>query len=147
MRRNGFDSDVVLRSQISRNPSPCRDGYRQAWKDFCHICRPLIFWLLALSWASLLTFILIHIAILSSGSGYDYFGSLAACLPDGSFSVRPEEFHYLSMSGFFQITLRFGDYDFTQVKTIDIAWDIVSGRERPNLTTLEYQGRQLIIFF
>ena len=51
---------------------------------------------------------------------------LAACLPDGSFAVDPSHFRYLSSSGFFQITFGWGNMTFTQVKAIDISWDIVS---------------------
>jgi hypothetical protein len=50
----------------------------------------------------------------------------SACLPDDSFAMDPSNFQYLSSSGFFQITLGFGNMSFTQVKAIDIAWDIVS---------------------
>jgi hypothetical protein len=55
------------------------------------------------------------------------FGELGACLPDRSFSLDPSHFRYLSSSGFFEITLATGNMTFTQVKAIDIIWDIVSG--------------------
>jgi hypothetical protein len=49
-----------------------------------------------------------------------------ACQPDGSFQLRPETFRYWSRSGFFQITLAFGNLSFTNAKIIDVAWDVVS---------------------
>lgn len=57
-----------------------------------------------------------------TGDGYD----LGACLPDGSFAIDPGLYRYFSGSGFFEITLAFGSMTFTQVKAIDVAWDIVS---------------------
>ncbi|KAI0543541.1 hypothetical protein F4679DRAFT_568346 [Xylaria curta] len=51
----------------------------------------------------------------------------AACRPDGTFSAY-EGYRYWDSSGFFQITLTFGDFTFTEVKVIDIVWDVVVGR-------------------
>ncbi|KAI1157971.1 hypothetical protein F5B18DRAFT_668615 [Nemania serpens] len=51
----------------------------------------------------------------------------AACRPDGTFSPFTG-YSYWDASGFFQITLAFGSFTFTQVKVIDIAWDIIIGR-------------------
>jgi hypothetical protein len=51
-----------------------------------------------------------------------------ACMPDGTFSVDSSNFRWFSISGFFQITLEFGNLNFTQVKAIDIIGDIVSHR-------------------
>jgi hypothetical protein len=50
----------------------------------------------------------------------------SACLPDGSFQLEPERFRYWSKSGFFQITLAFGNLSFTEAKVIDVVWDVVS---------------------
>jgi hypothetical protein len=49
-----------------------------------------------------------------------------ACPPDGIFRLEPATFSYWSKSGFFQITLGFGELSFTVVKVIDIVWDVVS---------------------
>jgi hypothetical protein len=49
----------------------------------------------------------------------------SAFMPDGTFSLDPSSFRWFSSAGLFQITLGFG-LRFTQAKTIDIAWDIVS---------------------
>jgi hypothetical protein len=48
-----------------------------------------------------------------------------ACQPDGKFRLHPDEFTLWSSSGFFQITLGGGEMTFTEVKVIDIIWDIV----------------------
>lgn len=61
----------------------------------------------------------------SSTSSSTSYGS-SACLPDDSFSLSPEKYRYWSKSGFFQITLGFGELNFTQAKAIDVIWDIVS---------------------
>ena len=54
-----------------------------------------------------------------------YFRS-SACLPDGTFSIYQDSYNAWSISGFFQVTMRFGDFTFTQAKVIDVVWDIVS---------------------
>ncbi|KAI1421473.1 hypothetical protein F5Y12DRAFT_718434 [Xylaria sp. FL1777] len=51
----------------------------------------------------------------------------SACRPDGTFSPFTG-YSYWDASGFFQITLAFGNFTFTQVKVIDTAWDIGVGR-------------------
>jgi hypothetical protein len=80
---------------------------------------------LAGSWFIALLYIVSAIGSISNGSAL--YRKDEACVPDGSFSVMPTDFRYWSRSGFFQITLAFGNMDFTQVKAIDIAWDIVGG--------------------
>ncbi|KAI0182319.1 hypothetical protein EV127DRAFT_355165 [Xylaria flabelliformis] len=51
----------------------------------------------------------------------------AACRPDGTFSAF-EGYSFWDSSGFFQITFAFGSFSFTEVKVIDITWDVVVGR-------------------
>ncbi|KAI1118895.1 hypothetical protein F5Y14DRAFT_398091 [Nemania sp. NC0429] len=51
----------------------------------------------------------------------------SACRPDGTFSPFIG-YSYWDASGFFQVTLAFGSFTFTQVKIIDVAWDIIIGR-------------------
>ncbi|KAI1737957.1 hypothetical protein F4680DRAFT_426655 [Xylaria scruposa] len=92
---------------------------KEAWQDARADVTtrwPLFFLVL---WFAALFMILVIIAILYPPS--------AACRPDGTFSVY-EGYQYWDSSGFFQITLTFGDFTFTQVKVIDIAWDVVVGR-------------------
>jgi hypothetical protein len=64
------------------------------------------------------------------GNGYYWFWVIgdkgAACMPDGTFSIDPTSFPWFSSAGLFQITMGFGNLSFTQVKAIDIVWDIVS---------------------
>ena len=55
-------------------------------------------------------------------------GKSLACQPDGRFDLHPESYRYWDKSGFFQITLGYGNLDFTQAKVIDISWDVVSTR-------------------
>ncbi|USP80363.1 hypothetical protein yc1106_07637 [Curvularia clavata] len=52
----------------------------------------------------------------------------SACLPDGTFRLRPDTFSMWSSTGFFQITLGGGNLSFAQAKVVDIVWDIGFGR-------------------
>ncbi|MBE3044270.1 hypothetical protein IMZ48_17215 [Candidatus Bathyarchaeota archaeon] len=47
------------------------------------------------------------------------------CQPDGSFSTHARDFDWWAPKGFFEITVAFGDLNFTQVKSLDIAWQVV----------------------
>ncbi|KAF2434612.1 hypothetical protein EJ08DRAFT_627574 [Tothia fuscella] len=49
-------------------------------------------------------------------------------MPDGSFSLNPASYNPWKPSGFFQITMGFGELSFGMAKFIDIAFDIVVGR-------------------
>lgn len=53
---------------------------------------------------------------------YGDFGN--HCAPDGSF--RLESSNILALTWFFQVSLGFGSLNFTAVKAIDVAWDVVS---------------------
>lgn len=73
------------------------------------------------------TGLMVALGVLGVFAAAGFFGSDAgACLPDDSFGLRPQDFSYWGSSGFFQITLGFGDLTFTQAKAIDIVWDVVS---------------------
>ncbi|KAI1173350.1 hypothetical protein F4777DRAFT_558166 [Nemania sp. FL0916] len=50
-----------------------------------------------------------------------------ACRPDGTFSPF-WGYSFWDSSGFFQITLAFGNFTFSEAKILDVAWDIVVGR-------------------
>ncbi|KAK4212638.1 hypothetical protein QBC37DRAFT_483654 [Rhypophila decipiens] len=50
------------------------------------------------------------------------------CLPNDAFDARSTTYNIFDPSGFFQITHGFGDLTFTQVKVIDLIWDIMVGR-------------------
>jgi hypothetical protein len=120
-----YDSTIstVLRAICSRVTTFWREGHHQAAKDCRARWRRGALWLLAVICVTLLIYTLT--LVISNGSGDFYLGG-NACQPDGSFSVDPAAFRYWSSSGFFQITLGFGSMSFTQVKVIDVAWDVVS---------------------
>ncbi|KAI3327382.1 hypothetical protein HD806DRAFT_486918 [Xylariaceae sp. AK1471] len=52
----------------------------------------------------------------------------SACHPDGKFSPFGQTYNPWALIGFFQINLAFGNLTFTDVKVIDVLWDIVIGR-------------------
>lgn len=86
-------------------------------------------WAKALQWASLSIVgsgLLIMLLVLPYvGADSSLPSSSSVCTPDASF----DPFHQHSqwdIRRFFQITLAFGDLNFTQAKVIDVAWDIVS---------------------
>ena len=100
-----------------------REPHRQAAKDIRKRWRRCALWILLAAWLALLLF---AFAVLIAPTSSVDSGSQPACLPDDSFALDPSKFRFFSKSGFFQITLGFGHMNFTEVKTIDIAWDIVS---------------------
>lgn len=118
-------SDVTFPFQTSRSRfvSFWREGIRQAGKDWRARWRRAGLWFLAIIWFVGLLLTLSFTAGLSGSQNYSY---ASACQPDGSFSVDPSTYQYWSKSGFFQITLGFGNLTFTQAKAIDIIWDVVS---------------------
>jgi hypothetical protein len=116
-------TQVTLKSLSSLIIPPLRDGYCEALNGFCNRWRCLGIWVLTGGWFTVLLYTASAIIRISSGS-VSYLED-KACVPDGSFSIEPKDYRYWSRSGFFQITLAFGNMDFTQVKAIDIAWDIV----------------------
>ncbi|TRX93468.1 hypothetical protein FHL15_005743 [Xylaria flabelliformis] len=92
---------------------------KEAWQDAradVSTRWPLFFLIL---WFAGLFTILKILAFLSPPS--------AACRPDGTFSAFAG-YSFWDSSGFFQITLAFGNLSFTEVKVIDITWDVVVGR-------------------
>lgn len=50
----------------------------------------------------------------------------SACRSDGSFNPFLYEYSVWTASGYFEISVGFGNYSFSEVKVIDIFWDIVS---------------------
>jgi hypothetical protein len=48
----------------------------------------------------------------------------SACQPDSGFYVGYGQYNIWNPSGFFQITLGFGDLSFTLAKAIDVGWDV-----------------------
>ena len=114
----------TLRAKASLIPTLWREGHAQAAKDFRARWRRCGMWCLVAIWLVGLILALVALILLDTGLN-DGLGNLGACLPDGSFSLEPGTYRYFSGSGFFDITLAFGSMTFTQVKAIDVAWDIV----------------------
>jgi hypothetical protein len=106
----------VSSSHVASSWRAARDDVRSvSWK-------PIIHWVMPMAW--LVGLLAALIILLRSSS--KMLRSEGACTPDGSFSLFPSRYNVWSSSSFFQITLGFGHYSFSTVKTIDIAWDIVS---------------------
>jgi hypothetical protein len=102
--------------------------------------------ILAAGWKELLKTISLHLAALSFVAGaitlLTYIGLIpsivmdeqinvgdGACRPDGTFDPPMlNSYDNWSPSGFFQITVGFGQLPFTAVKIIDVVWDVVVGR-------------------
>ncbi|KAI0011042.1 hypothetical protein F4779DRAFT_637798 [Xylariaceae sp. FL0662B] len=71
---------------------------------------------------------LLYVICIATDSLSDGFSNLTACRSGDNFSPFWDGYDLLAPSGFFQITLKFGNFTFTQAKVIDIIWDIVIGR-------------------
>ena len=118
-------------STLKRSPSTVKalwlDSQSQARSDFRARSGRGCLWVLASLWFCGLTagFILLYVwsTLVSSSMSYNYS---SACLPDDSFSLRPDVYRYWSNSGFFDVNLGSGNLNFTQAKAIDVTWDIVS---------------------
>ncbi|ROW17867.1 hypothetical protein VPNG_00864 [Cytospora leucostoma] len=84
-------------------------------------------WLFFSIWAlGLLTFCIAFPLIITNGVALESLESWNNCAPDSTFSLeRPSPWQFAWV---FQIVLGFGAYNFTQVKIIDVAWDIGVGR-------------------
>jgi hypothetical protein len=99
--------------------------WKNAYRDLCHDLKNAR-WLRGLGWFSgvIWCFGLVATSIYIGVATLNITGE--ACLPDGSFRLRPDQYSFWSSSGYFQITLGGGRLSFTQAKVIDITWDIVS---------------------
>ena len=99
-----------------------REGHHQAWNDIRIKYRRFLF-----STGIGVYFLSLPVCL---GLCIGYFVTPSdetnACTPDGALRLDPGKYRKWSSSGFFQITYGFGKLNFTQAKTIDIAWDIVS---------------------
>lgn len=114
---------VFLKERFSRFVVLLRKHYLQAGKDWRARWRQGALWLLAITWIVIL---LLSFFFLSALPAIHIYNTRSACQPDGSFTPDPSAYRYWSTSGFFQITLGFGNLNFTQAKAIDISWDVVS---------------------
>lgn len=98
---------------------------RAAWHDLKHDLKSTQWlrgfgWTLGVFWLFGLIVSAIMVGMMSAFTTTD-----SACLPDSSFSLRPDTFSMWSSTGFFQITLGGGNLSFAQAKLVDIVWDIV----------------------
>lgn len=117
-------------TQFKRSPSNVKAFWlstqRQACSDFRARAGRGCLWISAVLWFLGLTTGLVLLSVWSVFESSALAARGSACLPDDSFSLRPDTYRYWSNSGFFQITLGAGSLTFTQAKAIDVIWDIVS---------------------
>lgn len=106
-RTKSFLQDAVT---DLRSPGLRHDLYR-----ICTILCPILF----------IIGLIVVIPVIASSRLYsvDY-----ACRPDSGFYVGNGSYNFWSLSGFFQITLGFGELSFSTAKTINVFWDV---RKRP----------------
>lgn len=78
------------------------------------------FFTIAIPLAVVVFFIAI-IPIITSGNLY---AVTSPCQPDSGFYVGFGQYNIWDLSGFFQITLGFGEFSFTGAKSLDVAWDV-----------------------
>ncbi|CAO2654126.1 Nn.00g108590.m01.CDS01 [Neocucurbitaria sp. VM-36] len=133
MERSYLDASFLFNEHFNRLVIFLREGYRQTGKDWRGKWRQAALWLLAIIWIICL---LVSFGILAALPASEVYNTESACQPDGSFTLDPSAYRYWSKSGFFQITLGFGNLTFTQAKAIDIIWDVVFGRGGQGLLAL-----------
>jgi hypothetical protein len=95
-------------------------SFRELWLDL-----RALRWIRILRWLGALVW-LTGIALGIAGACIHAKDVDGFCMPDGSFSNNPSGYNIWKTSGFFQITLGFGQMSFAIAKFIDIAFDIVS---------------------
>ncbi|KAJ9613136.1 hypothetical protein H2200_003077 [Cladophialophora chaetospira] len=98
--------------------------FREAWADFKSLY-PL-YRLFTLLWP--LLFIAGLAAVLPIITSHKLYQVSKACQPDSGFYVGFGEYDIWDLSGFFQITLGFGELSFSTAKLIDVCWDVIVGR-------------------
>jgi hypothetical protein len=119
----------IKRDQKRKLSSFLRTAHERAWQDLKTRWKQGLFMVFCLFGFIGLCFALgISIAVTKTSSNLT--AKPTACRPDGSFSLDPTTYNYWDSSGFFQVTLGFGDLSFTQAKAIDVVWDIVSNTMR-----------------
>ena len=133
----GLELSGIELSDLSRTttnlentrPSSAPGSWIDGWRSLRDELRDTrwgrgVLWFLFSVWmAALLTINGFLCTILKISSYLNY--SDGACKPDGSFDSLGEGFDAWEMSGFFQITLGFGELNLTEAKLVDIIWDIV----------------------
>jgi hypothetical protein len=95
--------------------------FREAWFDIeAYKWTRLLFWMGILAWL-----VGLICALIGAISGAAPQG-IGFCLPNDEFSTDPEDYNIWSSSGFFLITIGFGNMTFGVAKFIDVAFDVVS---------------------
>ena len=81
--------------------------WREAYRDLCLVSWTRVFfcYLPILLWIASLVLLLVILICIKSFIG----PSDSACTPDGLFSLNPDHYSYWTSSGFFQMTLVFGE--------------------------------------
>ncbi|KAI1137828.1 hypothetical protein F5Y05DRAFT_63377 [Hypoxylon sp. FL0543] len=119
---------VILRRLFQSISAEWAQARREVWSDLRSIKWARVgLWIPCVSWTGTMLGLFIYLAVLDLLSIYSEHPS-TACRPDGSFNFNLSEYSSWTASGFFDINLGFGDLTFTQVKVIDISWDITIGR-------------------
>ncbi|KAF5021781.1 hypothetical protein F66182_6156 [Fusarium sp. NRRL 66182] len=151
---SGIELDTLLpvssahedprRRRVSWRDSPsfarqsCKDTFREAWHDVRSPkrlgqpikslgWRRILFGFVVILWCFALLVLLLFLMLMPRGLGF----VSAACQPDGEFlftSDTESNFDWWAATGFFQITLGLGRFDFATAKAIDVVWDLVIGR-------------------
>jgi hypothetical protein len=81
-------------------------------------------WILATLWLVFLCLVFsilvpLHFTSITSWSG-------SVCEPNDAFNIYPGRYNPFAVEDFFQITVGFGEFSFSEAKMIDVAWDLVS---------------------
>ncbi|KAI0394822.1 hypothetical protein F5Y17DRAFT_426291 [Xylariaceae sp. FL0594] len=119
----GLHSEDTATSEASnQEQETCQDGVPCSAKQF-FIGLACALWVLLLLFSLGILILFGALPSLSLGSGQP-----SACHPDGTFSPFGQDYSPWELQGFFQINLAFGHLTYTQVKAIDVVWDIVIGR-------------------
>jgi hypothetical protein len=115
------DTDLL---DANRRKGFWRIAHHQAWNDVKNRWRRGLFWVMCIFVFSGLLSLLLLVATYNDGASWIWDTSLV-CHPDGTFSLHSKGYNYWAASGFFQITLPYGNLTFTQAKVIDVVWDVV----------------------
>ena len=104
-------------------PSRTKQFWKEAWADFKVMRVGHYIWRftnLVLPIAVIITLCI----LLRFVSSKNLYPVINACRPDAGFYVGDQPYNIWAIGGFFQITLGFGDFGFSNAKIIDVAWDV-----------------------
>lgn len=112
-----MDAGKKKRRSLGR---PVAEAAGQAWRDL-RSARWANFALWALYWSSAVAIFTAIFLLSTPLYSSDMFRD-TLCRPDGSIGA---EYNFWNFSGFFDISLAAGSFTFTNVKMIDVAWQLV----------------------